>query len=136
MRQCYNYGCHRHRADSALLCFSIVADRYSRHLSREEKLRCIEALNMQYLIFSTSLFDYAKSYKCLNIRTAPFPCVLQSLLLRLRFIGFRKSLSMLPMSGLYHARAATFPVIRLHTSAFFPIFVREEQSLNKNRVVL
>lgn len=90
MRQGYNYGCHRHRADSTLLCFSIVADRYSRHLSREEKLRCIEALNMQYLIFSTSLFDYAKSYKCLNIRTAPFPCVLQSLLLRIVLLAFVK----------------------------------------------
>ncbi len=136
MLQGYNYGCHRHRADSALLCFSIVTDRYCRRLSREEKLPCIETLNMQYLIFSTSLFDYAKSCKCPNILTTPFPCVLLSLLLRPRLIGFRKTLSMLPMSGLYHARAATFSVIRLHTSAFFPIFVREEQSLNKNRVVL
>lgn len=81
---------------------------------------------MQYLIFSTSPFDCAKCYECLNIRTAPFPCVPQSLLLRLRFIGFRKTLSMLPTSGLYHARAATFPIVRLRASAFFPIFVREE----------
>ena len=36
--QGYNYGCHRRRADSALLCFSIAAGRYSRAFSREEKL--------------------------------------------------------------------------------------------------
>ena len=42
----------------------------------------IEVLNMQYLIFSTSPLDCAKCYECLNIRTAPFPCVPQSLLLR------------------------------------------------------
>lgn len=36
--QGFNYDCYRRRADSALLCFSIVAGRYSRALSREEKL--------------------------------------------------------------------------------------------------
>lgn len=48
--------------DSALICFSIAANRYQENLSHDEKLACIAAYNNSGYIYHFQYFDYANSY--------------------------------------------------------------------------
>lgn len=59
------YGDERHMNDSAYYCFAIAADRYRPDMTRDEKLECIEALNLEFHKLTFSLLDYSKSYSCL-----------------------------------------------------------------------
>lgn len=52
-------------ADKALICFTIVSNRYRPELSLEEKTACAKAYTGKWLVFLTSYFDYAKSYESL-----------------------------------------------------------------------
>ena len=50
-------------ADSALVCFSVVANRYYEHnLTTEEIEKSVWAMNMLGYLFKYSHFDYEKSY--------------------------------------------------------------------------
>ena len=51
--------------DSALLCYTIVSNRYSQDMIDSEKERCIEALIGEWYVYFFIHFDYNKSYECL-----------------------------------------------------------------------
>ncbi len=57
------YMHQQERTDSALVCFSVVANRYYEHnLSTEEIEKSVWAMNMLGYLFKYSRFDYEKSY--------------------------------------------------------------------------
>ncbi|MBQ9645401.1 MAG: helix-turn-helix domain-containing protein [Prevotella sp.] len=51
--------------DSALVCFTIVSNRYRKNLSDEEQPYVVGALNGKWFVYFFSFFDYAKSYESL-----------------------------------------------------------------------
>ena len=51
--------------DSALLCYTIVANRYSNDMLDADKERCIDALIGSWYVYFFIHFDYNKSYECL-----------------------------------------------------------------------
>ena len=53
------------KIDSALVCFSIVYNRYNSGISNEEKLNCCKAEYGKWYIYFAKIFDYTKAYECL-----------------------------------------------------------------------
>lgn len=52
--------------EKALLCLSLVADRYSPDMTVEDKLRCVSALNRQFNIYNGVFGDATHSWETLN----------------------------------------------------------------------
>ena len=57
-----DYRLRKNKPDSALLFFTIVAGRYTPNMSAEEKREVVEALNMNYFIYSFTYLNYPKAY--------------------------------------------------------------------------
>lgn len=57
-----DYRFRQNKPDSALLFFTIVAGRYTPDMSRGEKRQVVEALNMNYFIYSLTFLNYPKAY--------------------------------------------------------------------------
>lgn len=53
------------KSDSALLCYTIVVNRYSDDMALQEKIRCIDALIGEWYVYFFIHFDYYKSYESL-----------------------------------------------------------------------
>lgn len=51
--------------DSAIVCFTIIANRYSHKISVEETQRCINALCRLWYLYFYHYFDYTSSYVCI-----------------------------------------------------------------------
>jgi AraC-like DNA-binding protein len=60
------YAEFENKPDSALVCFSIVANRYSSDLSRDEQKYIIGSYNGKWFVYFFFYFDYAKSYESLS----------------------------------------------------------------------
>ena len=60
-----NYMYLSDKADSALLCYTIVVNRYSEDMELQEKIRCIEALIGEWYVYFFIHYDYNKSYESL-----------------------------------------------------------------------
>mgnify|MGYP002135699389 CR=1 FL=1 len=58
-----DYRLRKNKPDSALLFFTIVAGRYTPNMSAEEKREVVEALNMNYFIYSFTYLNYPKAYE-------------------------------------------------------------------------
>lgn len=58
-----DYRLRKNKPDSALLFFTIVAGRYTPNMSAEEKIEVVEALNMNYFIYSFTYLNYPKAYE-------------------------------------------------------------------------
>lgn len=58
-----DYRLRKNKPDSALLFFTIVAGRYTPNMSAEEKREMVEALNMNYFIYSFTYLNYPKAYE-------------------------------------------------------------------------
>lgn len=58
-----DYRLRKNKPDSALLFFTIVAGRYTPNMSAEEKREVLEALNMNYFIYSFTYLNYPKAYE-------------------------------------------------------------------------
>lgn len=64
-----DYRLRKNKPDSALLFFTIVAGRYTPNMSAEEKREVVEALNMNYFIYSFTYLNYPKAYENLPAHT-------------------------------------------------------------------
>ena len=53
------------KVDSALVCFTIVNNRYQKDMTYAEKLLCCEAEYGKWYIYFAKMFDYTKAYECL-----------------------------------------------------------------------
>ena len=53
------------KVDSALVCFSIVNNRYNQNMSDEEKRLCFQAGYAKWYIYFAKIFDYTKAYESL-----------------------------------------------------------------------
>ena len=53
------------KVDSALVCFSIVSNRFNKDMSDDEKLLCCEAGYNKWYIYFAKIFDYTKAYESL-----------------------------------------------------------------------
>ena len=51
--------------DSALVCFTIVGNRFNKNMSDSEKLLCCKAEYNKWYIYFAKIFDYTKAYECL-----------------------------------------------------------------------
>lgn len=56
---------NENKIDSALVCFSIVYNRYNKGINNEEKLNCCKAEYGKWYIYFAKIFDYTKAYECL-----------------------------------------------------------------------
>ena len=65
MTEAQKYIYNSNQPDSALLCYTIVANRYSKDMDDIEKERCINALIGEWYVYFFIHFDYNKSYDCL-----------------------------------------------------------------------
>ena len=54
------------KPDSALMCFSIVTNRYDANMSREDKTNVIAAFNGKWFVYQFLYFDYTKAYENLK----------------------------------------------------------------------
>lgn len=57
-----DYRFRQNKPDSALLFFTVVAGRYDPGMPREEKRMVVEALNMNYFIYSLTFLNYPRAY--------------------------------------------------------------------------
>lgn len=64
-----DYRLRKNKPDSALLFFTIVAGRYTPNMSAEEKREVVEALNMNYFIYSFTYLNLSQSLR----KPAPRP---------------------------------------------------------------
>ncbi len=66
-----NYSTVKLKPDSALLCYSIVANRYYEKNLGDKELRCsIKAMGMLSSLYINSFYDYAKAYSyCIQAQT-------------------------------------------------------------------
>lgn len=51
--------------DSAMVCLSVIVSRYDPSLSLEQKKTVVEALSLQWMIYSVAWFNQAKGFECL-----------------------------------------------------------------------
>lgn len=56
---------NRSMADSAIVCYTVVANRYDKKMSAEEKEVCAEAYVNLWSVYFLAYLDYIKSYECL-----------------------------------------------------------------------
>ena len=56
----------RSMADSAIVCYTIVANRYDKQLPAEDKRRCADAYINMWSVYFLAYLDYPKSYECLS----------------------------------------------------------------------
>lgn len=64
-----DYRLRKNKPDSALLFFTIVAGRYTPNMSAEEKREVVEALNMNYFIYSFTYLNYPRLTKTCSAPT-------------------------------------------------------------------
>lgn len=62
-----NQYCYSNQApDSALACYTIVANRYRKSMSKQEHRDCVRANIGKWYVYFFCFFDYAKSYESLS----------------------------------------------------------------------
>lgn len=64
-----DYRLRKNKPDSALLFFTIVAGRYTPNMSAEEKREVVEALNMNYFIYTSPTSTIPKLTKTCSAHT-------------------------------------------------------------------
>ncbi|MBR1475460.1 MAG: helix-turn-helix transcriptional regulator [Muribaculaceae bacterium] len=52
--------------DTALMCYTIVAGRYERSMTQEQKAQCIDANMQLWRIYYYDYYDYPKCFECLS----------------------------------------------------------------------
>lgn len=52
--------------DSALACYTIVSNRYSKYMSKQQRRDCVRANIGKWYVYFFCFFDYAKSYESLS----------------------------------------------------------------------
>ena len=55
-----------HKKDTALMCFTIVANRYESSLSQQQKVMCKDASMRLWSIYFYDFYDYPKCFDCLT----------------------------------------------------------------------
>ena len=53
------------RTDTAMVCYTIVANRYDSSMSQKEKRQCAEAYMHLWSIYYYRFYDYSKCFDCL-----------------------------------------------------------------------
>ena len=65
MKKANYYVSERNVPDSALLCYTIVSNRYSKEMSKKDKMLCVDANIGKWYVYFFTHFDYNKSYESL-----------------------------------------------------------------------